>query len=92
MHNKVKIIDFNRRSMQVEQAEKVLEDLLDEGYSIVTSTESDTFTSYTLVKRELDVGFQIGMDGSPAPAYFAPRSGTGDPIAPRGNTISNVMH
>lgn len=92
MRNKVKIVDFNRRSMQAEQAEKVLEDLLDEGYSIVTSTESDKFTSYTLVKRELDMEFQIGIDGSPAPAYFAPRSGTGDPIAPRGNTISNVMH
>lgn len=92
MRNKVKIIDFNRRSMRADQAEKILEDLLDEGYSIITSTENDKFTSYTLVKRELDIESQVDIYGSPAPAYFAPRSGTCDPISLRGNTISNVMH
>lgn len=92
MKNKVKIIDFNRRTMRCEQAEAQLSELLDEGYSIVTSTDNGTFASYTLVKRELDIEFKVGVEGSAAPAHYAPISRTGDPIAPRGNTISKAVH
>ena len=92
MHNKVKIIDFNRRDMKVEDAEIALAELLDAGYVIVGQSEFNGVLAFTLVKRELDLEFQIGIDGGSAPAFYAPRPGTGDPIAPRGNTISNVMH
>jgi hypothetical protein len=63
MKTKVKIIDFNRRTMRCEQAEAQLSELLDEGYSIVTSTDNGTFASYTLVMQN-----KISFDEDETPA------------------------
>lgn len=87
MKTKVKIIDFNRRSMRREQAEQQLADLLDEGYSLITSTDNGTFASYTLIMRE--IGKESRADekvpGAGFPAWLLH---TGSPIAPRSTTTS----
>lgn len=72
MKNKVKIIDFNRRTMRCEQAEAQLSELLDEGYSIVTSTDNGVFASYTLVMQNK---ISFDEDENPAAAVLTALSG-----------------
>lgn len=69
MTTKVKILDFNRRSMKVEEAENALADLIEQGYSLVSQSESNGFLSYTLVKDELNVLMYCGDGGIPAHKY-----------------------
>lgn len=89
MRNKVKIVDFNRRSMKVEEAEQELADLLNMGYSLVGQSEGQGFVSYTLVKQEMGMGVKIGADGQP-PAYMPSGTRTADPYHRYcGNIISS---
>lgn len=81
MKNIVKIIDFNRRSMKREDAEKQLAELLDEGYSIAAATDNGEFSSYTLVMRQIGLPSKCNWDGL---TYL-----TGSPIAPR-STITSL--
>ncbi|QGZ16349.1 hypothetical protein Hena1_01990 [Erwinia phage Hena1] len=91
MKTKVKIIDFNRRDLRVEDAENQLADLLDEGYSIVGQSEFNGVLTYTLVMRQIDIKYGVDDEHIPAVALLAGMN-TGSPIAPRGNTISKVAH
>ena len=71
MSAKVKILDFNRRSMSAADAEKALAELLDEGYSLAGQSEGNGFVSYTLVKQEVNLDVMVtGRDGIPAHAML----------------------
>lgn len=49
MAHKVKILDFERKSISVGKAQAILEKHLDEGYTIAGVCESNGFVCYTLV-------------------------------------------
>lgn len=89
MKNIVKIVDFNRRSMKREDAEKQLAELLDEGYSIAAATDNGEFSSYTLVMRQIDLTFDVDEHVYVRDAnLLAGGIRTGSPIAPRSTTTS----